>query len=65
MKVGDMVNYTGVSFQGPSVGGLILDSRVTLSSDRAHGQDVNSHQVYWATHNMTNWVKEKYLRVTA
>jgi len=65
MKVGDMVNYTGHPFDGPSVGGLILESRVTLSAERSHGRDVNSHQVYWATHDMTNWVKEKDLEVIA
>jgi hypothetical protein len=65
MKAGDMVNYTGHPFDGPTVGGLILDSMITLSAEQSRGRDVNSHQVYWATHNLTNWVMEKDLEVTA
>ena len=63
MKVGDIVNYVRNPFDGPSIGGLVLESRVTLSAERSHGRDVNSHQVYWATHNLTNWVMEKDLEV--
>ena len=65
MQVGDMVNYTGQPFDGPSVGGLILDHMVTLSTCSSQGIEVNSHQVYWASHNLTNWVMERDLEVVA
>ena len=66
MKVGDLVSYTGKSFQGPSLGGLILESKVALDVDdwRAR-ENVNAHQVYWSSHNTINWVLEKYLEVSA
>ena len=67
MKVGDMVSYTGKSFQGPSLGGLILESRARALDvdDPSSKKNVNAHQVYWASHNTTNWVLETYLEVTA
>ena len=67
MKIGDMVNYTGRSFQGPSLGGLILDSRTRALDvdDPRSKKNVSAHQVYWASHNTTNWVLETYLQVAA
>lgn len=63
IKVGDMVNYTGHPFDGPSTGGLILESRVDVKLDEARGKNVNSHQVYWATHGLTNWTMERNLEL--
>ena len=66
MKVGDLVNYTGRPFDGPNVGGLILESKVHLDVDNKRAkQNVNTHKIYWATHSMTNWVLEKNLKVAA
>jgi hypothetical protein len=28
-------------------------------------QNVNTHKIYWGTHNMINWVLEKNLQVAA
>ena len=65
MQVGDLVNYTGKSFQGPSLGGLILESKVALNVDDPRSKkNVNAHQVYWSSHNTINWVLEKYLEVS-
>jgi hypothetical protein len=67
MKVGDLVNYTGKSFQGPSLGGLILESRARALDvdDPRSKKNVPAHQVYWASHNTINWVLETYLEVSA
>jgi hypothetical protein len=66
MKVGDLVNYTGKSFQGPSLGGLILDSRVALPVDDPRSEkNINAYQVYWASHSTINWVLGKYLEAPA
>ena len=66
MKAGDLVNYTGESFHGPSHGGLILKSRVALPVDDPHSKkNVNAHQVYWASHNTINWVLETKLEPAA
>tara|TARA_R110000824_G_scaffold351344_7_gene538377 strand:+ start:128 stop:322 length:195 start_codon:yes stop_codon:yes gene_type:complete len=64
MNPGDLVKFTREPFDGPSVGGLILESKVQLAWESPEG-NVNTHQVYWATHNMTNWVLEKNLEVVA
>ena len=64
MKAGDLVNYTGSTFQGPFFGGLILNSKIPLGFEGPREErNVNAHRVYWASHNMTNWVLEKYLEV--
>ena len=65
MKAGDLVNYTGSTFQGPFFGGLILDSKTgPLRIDEPREErNVNAHRVYWASHNMTEWMLEKYLEV--
>ena len=66
MKPGDIVNYTGRPFDGPSVGGLVLQSKVHLDVDNARAKEnVNTHQVYWGSHNMTNWVLEKNLKAAS
>ena len=66
MKVGNLVNYTGRPFDGPSTGGLILQTKVHLNVDDPRSKkNVLTHQVYWATHSMTNWVMEKHLEVAA
>ena len=66
MKAGDLVKFTREHFDGPSVGGLILESKVHLDVDDPRAKEnVNTHQVYWATHSMTNWVLEKNLEVVA
>jgi hypothetical protein len=63
---GDLVNYAGRAFDGPRAGGLILESKVHLDVDDFRAKEnVNTHQVYWATHNMINWVLEKHLEVVA
>ena len=66
-EAGAMVNYTGKSFQGPSLGGLILASRSRALDvdDPGSKKNVPAHQVYWASHNTTNWVLETYLKVVA
>ena len=65
MKPGDMVNYTG-PFGGPSVAGLILESKVHLNvDDQRAKQNVNIHKIFWGTHSMINWVLEKNLKVVA
>jgi hypothetical protein len=66
VKVGDMVNYTGRPFDGPSVSGLILESKVHLDVDNARAkQNVNTHKIFWGSHSMINWVLEKNLKVVA
>ena len=66
MKVGDMVNYTGKPFDGPNVGGLILQTKVYLDvDDPCSKKNVLTHQVYWGGYAMTNWVIEKHLEVAA
>ena len=67
MKVGDMVNYTGEPFDGPSVGGLVLQGpKVHLNVDDPRSKkNVLTYQVYWATHSLTNWVMEKHLELAA
>jgi len=67
MKIGDIVNYTGQPFDGPSIGGLILDSRARALDvdDPRSKKNVSAHQVYWASHDTTNWVLETKLEVSA
>ena len=66
MKPGNMVNYTGRPFDGPRFGGLVLQSKVHLDVDDPRAKEnVNTHQVYWGSHNITNWVLEKNLEVTS
>jgi hypothetical protein len=61
-----MVNYAGNPFDGPSTGGLILESKVHLDVDlESSKKNVLIYLVYWATHSMTNWVMEKHLKVAA
>jgi hypothetical protein len=58
-----MVNYTGGPFDGPSVGGLVVDIR---KSGTAPGiKHENLYQVFWGTHNMTAWTMEKDIEVAA
>ena len=62
VKVGDLVNYTGdPTSVAAVVNGLVLDSRVALRGTVAQKKCLNSHQVYWATHGITNWVMERDL----
>jgi len=67
LKVGDIVNYTGKPFDGPSFGGPILDSRAgaRVMVSGSSKKNVSAHQVYWASHNTANWVLETYLEVAA
>ena len=66
MKVGSMVNYTGKPFDGPSIGGLVLQTKVHLNVDDPRSKkNVLTYQIYWATHGMTNWVMEKNLEAIA
>ena len=67
MKVGDLVNYTGKPHDGPSAGGLILQGpKVHLNVDDPRSKkNVLTYQIYWASHNMINWVMEKHLVVAA
>ncbi len=63
MNVGDLVNYVGDAFAGPSTGGIVMDVRVTVLSTRlGYDQTPEEHcEVFWATHLMTNWVATKML----
>ena len=63
MKVGDIVNYTGEPFDGPSIGGLILD--IQKSGSEPGIKHENFYQVFWGTHNMTAWTMEKDIEVAA
>ena len=58
-----MVNYTGEPFDGPSIGGLILDIRPSGSSPGI--KHVNFYQVFWGTHSITAWTMEEDIEVAA
>ena len=63
MKVGDLVNYVGDAFAGPSTGGIVMDVRVVGGSAwLGYDQTPTEHcEVFWATHLITNWVATKML----
>jgi len=63
MKVGDLVNYTGEPFDGPSVNGVILE--INMLDGAYNERPVSELQVYWATHGITSWCMEKDLEVAS
>ena len=60
MKVGDLVNYTGEPFDGPSVNGLVLETNYLQGAQHAV-REVIELKVYWATHGITSWCMERDL----
>lgn len=63
MKVGDLVNYIGEPFNGPSRCGLVVEMRdLTDIYSTSRPLPLTSHcKVYWPTHDLTNWAQTKLL----
>ena len=63
MKIGDMVNYVGEAFAGPSVCGIIMEVRTTSKTKRGIpcSYPVERCKVFWPTHTIYNWVATKRL----
>ena len=63
MKVGDLVNYTGELFDGPSVNGVILE--INMLDVGFNEKPADEMKVYWATHGITSWCMEDLLEVSS